>query len=62
MALSSKDEDARDLALQREIQEAFEVFLRAAGDERPMSKGLYLKLLAAFSMRVLRPEPAIPDC
>ena len=37
--------DARDLELQREIQEACEVFLNAAGDDRPMAKGHYLKLL-----------------
>jgi hypothetical protein len=62
MALSISDEDARDLELQRELQEASEVFLHAAGDERTMAKGHYLKLLAAFSMRVLGPEPGIPDC
>lgn len=44
MALSIRDEDARDLELQREIQEAREVFLHTAGNERPIAKGHYLKL------------------
>jgi hypothetical protein len=53
MALSIKDEDARDLELQREMQEAYEAFLHATGDERPIAKGHYLKLVGAFSARVL---------
>jgi hypothetical protein len=62
MALSIGDEDARDLDLQQEIQEACEVFVRAAGDERPMAKLHYLKLLGAFSARVLERKPRMPDC
>lgn len=62
MALSISDEDARDLDLQREIQEARDVFLHAAGDERQMAKGHYLKLLGAFSARVLGRELRVPDC
>ena len=61
MALSIKDEDARDLELQREMQEAYEAFLHATGDERPIAKGHYLKLLRAFSARVLGREPRIAD-
>ena len=45
MAPSISDEDASDLELQRELQEAREVFLKAAGEERQMAKGHYLKLL-----------------
>jgi hypothetical protein len=62
MALSTRDEDARDLELEREIQEACEVFLHAAGDERPMAKLHYLELLGAFSARVLERKPRMPDC
>jgi hypothetical protein len=47
MALSINDHDARDLELQREIQAAREVFLSAAGDERSIARGHYLKLLKA---------------
>jgi hypothetical protein len=62
MALSIRDEDARDLELEREIQEAHDVLLHAAAEERPMAKGHYLKLLGAFSARVLGREPRIADC
>ena len=56
------DEDARDLKVQREIEEAYEVFLLATGNERPMAKGHYLKLLNAFSARVLGRESRLADC
>jgi hypothetical protein len=61
MTLSINHEDASDLELQREIQEACGVFLSAAGHERSIAKGHYLKLLRAFSARVLECEPRISD-
>jgi hypothetical protein len=60
MASSINHHDSRDLELQREIQAAREVFLNAAGDERSIAKGHYLKLLKAFAARVFGREPAIP--
>ena len=60
MVSSVNDQDARDLELLREIQTAREVFLNAAGDERSIAKGHYLKLLKAFSARVFGREPRIP--
>ena len=62
MILPINDEDARDLELQREVQETCEVFLHAAGDERPIAKAHYLKLLAAICARVLGCEPRIANC
>jgi hypothetical protein len=76
MAPSISDEDARDLELQRELQEAYDVLLRAPADERALAKSQYLKLLRTFSARVLERElktarelsriwgdaPAIPLC
>ena len=59
MVLSIQDEDARDVELQREMQEAFEVYLQAVGEGRTIAKGDYLKLLGAFAVRVLRREPRI---
>jgi hypothetical protein len=61
MALSINSEEARDLELSREIQAAREVFINAAGDERSIAGGHYLKLLKAFSARVFGREPRIPD-
>ena len=52
MALIS-EEDVRDLKFQREIEVARDVFLLAGGEERSTAKSRYLKLLRAFSERVL---------
>lgn len=61
MAPSISDEDARDLELQRELQEARGGLLHATGDERPIAKANYLKLLKAFSARVTEREPRVVD-
>ena len=55
--LSIQDEDARDLDLQREMQEAFEVYLQATGEDRTTARSHYLELLKAFATRVLEGQP-----
>jgi len=50
---SVASEDARDLELQQELEEAFRRFLHAAGVERAGARDAYLSKLHAFSDRVL---------
>ena len=52
MVLSIQGDDARDVELQHEMQEAFEVYLHAAGEGRTIAKSHYLKLLAAVAARI----------
>ena len=57
MVLSIQDEDARDVELQREMQEAFEVYLQTTGEDRITARSRYLELLKSFATRVLEGQP-----
>ena len=59
--VSEEDDYARDLELQREIQDAGELFLHASGGERLVAKGHYLDLLGVFSARILGREPKVAE-
>jgi len=59
VVFSNTEQDASDLEFQSEIQKACEAFLHATGGQRTEAKGHYLKLLGAFSVRVLARDPRI---
>ena len=44
-------EDACDLQLQRELQQAFELYLNASGPEKRQAKADYEERLRAFTAR-----------
>jgi hypothetical protein len=46
-------EDAGDLELQRDLEQAFKAYLCATGDTRAQLRAAYLSKLRAFSSRVL---------
>jgi hypothetical protein len=60
--MSRQEEDARDLEMQREVEEAFEYFLNADSANRLDARLRYLEILKEFTARVLNDRLRVISC
>jgi hypothetical protein len=58
---SGQSEDERDLALQEELQQALQSFLKATGADRDAARANFLTKLREFSARVLKHPPSVEE-